>query len=117
MRSLLTDLRHGVRMLGQKPGFTLVAVLSLGVGIGANTTIFSVVNGIIFRPLPGIKDPSSLVDVSSTRDHGRFDSTSYPDYEYYRDHNNTLDGLPGGQPQRRQSSGASLWHDSDREFL
>jgi predicted permease len=93
MRSLMSDLRHGVRLLVHKPGFALVAILSLAVGIGANTTIFSVVNGILFRPLPGIADRSRLVDVYSTEDRGRSGSSSFPDYEYYRDYNQTLEGL------------------------
>lgn len=93
MTNLWQDLHFGFRMLMKTPGFTLVAVITMMLGIGANTTIFSVVNAVLLRPLP-VHQPERLANVHATyADGSSFHSFSYPDYVDYRDQNAVFDGL------------------------
>jgi predicted permease len=88
-------MRHAVRLLCKNPAFTFIAVLTMALGIGANTTVFSVVNAILLRPLPGIFEPGRLVSVSRLQDGNVFDNFGYPDYLDYRDRARSLAGLAG----------------------
>jgi putative ABC transport system permease protein len=89
MRTLWQDVRYGIRMLRKHPGFTLVAVLTLTLGIGANTAIFSVVNAVLLRPLP-FTQPDRLVKVwpQKTRT-----SVSKAEFVEIRDHSQSFDDL------------------------
>jgi hypothetical protein len=85
IENLWLDLRYGMRILLKSPVFTAVAVLTLTLGIGANTVIFSLVNALLFRPLPAVQEPDQLTYLSG--------SHSYPEYEYLRDQNEVFSGL------------------------
>jgi hypothetical protein len=65
MSTLLRDVKHGARLIAKSPGFTVAAVLSLALGIGANTTIFTLINAVLLQPLP-VDDPAELVSVFTT---------------------------------------------------
>lgn len=96
MRTLWADIRYGVRMLAANPGFTAVAVLSLAVGIGANTAMFSLADAMLLRPLP-VEHPSEMVRLNSTSRPAPFDQLSYPDFVDFRDQNTTLAGIIGSR--------------------
>src|ERR671920_312659 len=94
MDALLQDLRYAVRALRRSPGFALAALLSLALGLGANTAIFSAVDAALLRPLPYPED-AQLVDVASTM-HARglaHIPLSVPDYRAYREGAPSLAGL------------------------
>ena len=93
IESFLQDLRFGLRMLAKNPGFTAVAVISLALGIGANATIFSFLNALLLRPPSGIESPHRLSTVWNRPPDGRYAQHSYPDYVYYRGHNQVFSGL------------------------
>ena len=84
------DVRYGFRLLVRSPLFTLTAALSLAIGIGANTTIFSIGSAVLLRPLPGLADPGRLVDVGRTQNGRDFDTLTYPNYQDIRDRVTTL---------------------------
>ncbi len=110
MRNLLKDLRHGLRTLLRQPGFTVVAVITLALGIGANTAIFSLVNAVLLRALP-FKDPEQIVSIGKQAGAGglpglagyeylawKEKSSSFADLAAYSDDNFNLIGQ--GEPER-----------------
>ncbi len=93
MTTLINDIKYAVRQLHKKPGFTVVAVLILALGIGANTALFSLIQGVLLSPLP-FENPESLVMVQkSIIGHGPAGSCSGPDYLDWAEQNTVFDGL------------------------
>src|SRR5215213_10324944 len=88
---MLHDLRHSVRTLLKRPGFTLVVVATLALGIGVNAAIFSVFN-LLLRPLP-VKEPESIARLMFEEGGRRSDLFSFPDYAYIRTHNQSFSGV------------------------
>ena len=91
VESLLQDVRYGVRILFRNPGFTVVAVFTLALGIGANTAIFSVIYGVLMKPLP-YKDGNQLVIVQQQAPLARVNNVpfSVKEVQDYREQNQTL---------------------------
>jgi predicted permease len=98
MTELLQDLRYSLRMMFRNRAFTMLAVLTLAIGIGANTTVFSWVDAMLLRPLSGVTSADRLVAVETLTPSGGFVPNSYPDYRDFRDHLTLLSGIAVTHP-------------------
>src|SRR5215471_16169541 len=90
---LTWDIRYGLRLLRRNPLFALTAAVSLAIGIGANTTIFTVANALLFKPPAGVADTGRLVDVGRSQNGEGFDNSSYPNYLDIRSRNSVFTGI------------------------
>jgi len=109
LERLLQDLRFGLRMLRKNPGFSLIAILTLGLGIGANTAVFSVINAALFQPLP-VKDASRLVRIYTSNQDESHTPSSYLDYADYRERNQVFSEI-AAHAQVRASLGEQGEHE------
>src|SRR5215470_18094512 len=119
MQALWQDLRYGVRLLAKKPGFTLIAIITLALGIGANTAIFSIVNAVVLQPLP-YPEPERLIrlwESNPGRGWPEF-SASAPNFQDWRKQQTVFEQLAayefatsnltgGGEPERVAALGVS----------
>src|ERR1700752_4782334 len=85
MTALLQDLRYALRSFRNRPMFAAVAILTIAIGIGANTTIFSWLRSLVLDPFPGAGDPDRVVAIENTAPDGEPITTSYLDFRDYRD--------------------------------
>src|SRR5207249_10760858 len=92
MSTLLQDLRYGLRVLAKNPGFTVVAVLTLALGIGANTAIFSLIDAVLLKTLP-VTHPEQLVLLRWEAPHVVTDPLPYPTFAQLRDSTYVFDGM------------------------
>jgi putative ABC transport system permease protein len=92
METLIRDIRYGVRLLLKHPGFTVAAVLTLAVGIGANTAIFSIVHAVVLQPLP-FHDPQQLVMVWESDRNGKRNNVGYPTFNDWRAQNQSFEAM------------------------
>src|ERR1700716_3812140 len=94
METLLKDIRYGFRGLLKRPGFTLVAIVTLALGIGANTAIFSVVNAVLLRPLPFPQSERLVLIWATNTESGRTDDVaSYPDFEAWKAQSKSFENM------------------------
>jgi len=105
METLWQDLRYGSRMLMNNRGLTAVAVLTMALGIGANTTIFTMVKAVVLDPLPGVQEYGGLTILYTTFSSGRFVNNSYPDYLDYRGRSDLFASLIASSPAPLNMSG------------
>jgi len=123
MITIWQDIRYGIRMLVKRPGFTVVIVLTLALGIGANTTIFSFLDRVIMRPLP-VKKPGELVKLECQYQYqhgshtgvGKDNKFTYPMYVNYRDQSEVFSGLIAYTPGK-MSSGVRVGDSLERVAL
>src|SRR4030095_8920582 len=94
VETIAQDLRYALRMMRKNPGFTIVAILSLAIGIGANTAVFSIADALLLRPLP-VPRPGEVMTVGSTASIQGFSNlvASYRDYVDIRDRNKSFENL------------------------
>src|SRR5204863_6839481 len=104
LRMLLQDLRYALRMLAKQPGFTAIAVLTLALGIGANTAIFSIINSVLLRPLP-YPNADRIMVLNESSGPGQDFSVALPDYFDWQNDNAVFEHLACTHKESRNLSG------------
>src|SRR6187549_818518 len=98
VETLLKDVRYALRWMRRSRGFSAVAILSIGLGVGVNTAMFSLVDSLLFKPLP-VADPASLVDIfTSGGDGDEYATSSFADYSDLKAQNSVFSEMTGYSP-------------------
>ena len=116
METLLQDLRYGFRMLVKSPGFTAVAIVTLALGIGANTALFSVINGVLLSPL-SFPEPDQLVTLHENKPNFEGGSVSYPNFRDWQKDNHTFSALALGRTYAFSLTGIGEAEQVGGEFI
>ena len=116
METLIQDLRYGLRMLAKNPGFTAVAVVTLALGVGANTALFSVINGVLLSPLP-FPEPEQLVTLHENKPNFEGGSVSYPNFRDWQKDNHTFSALAVGRTYAFSLTGIGAAEQVGGEFI
>jgi predicted permease len=116
METLLQDVRYGLRVLGKNPGFTAIAVVTLALGIGANTALFSVVNGVLLNPLP-FPEPNQLVSIHENKPNFEGGSISYPNFLDWQKENQTFSSMAIARPYAFSLTGTGQAEQVNAEFI
>jgi len=95
VEDLVSDVRFGARMLAKNRGFAIVAVLTLGLGIGGNAMVLSWIRGVLMDPLPGVHDAAQVVAIETVMPDGEYHTSSYPDWKDYREKNRSFTDIVG----------------------
>jgi len=98
LENILRDIRFALRQMTHNAGLTIVAILTLAIGIGTTATVFTWVNAVLLQPLSGVADPSRLAIVETVTAVGSFVPNSYPDFQDFRDHLKLFDGIAVTRP-------------------
>ena len=116
MHSFWQDLRYGLHMLAKNPGFTAIAVLTLALGVGANTALFSVVDAVLLRSLP-YHNSQRLIDIFSTNPTGDRDGISIPEFEDLRNQMRSLEDIAAFQSQSVNLTGGERTEGGDAPLM
>jgi predicted permease len=98
MEAIWNDLRSGWRMLRKNPGFAIVAIVTVGIGIGTSTTVFSWIQAVLVNALPGAEEPNRVVALESLTPSGEWVPTSYLDFRDLRDHSKSIESMSVAAP-------------------
>src|SRR5215831_14628388 len=116
LETLLQDIRYGLRAMRRTPGFTAVALLTLTLGIGANTVIFSVVNGVLLSPLP-YPNPEQLITLHESKPNFQYGSVSFPNFRDWRKDNHTFSAIALTRGSSVILTGAGEAEQEDAELI